>query len=149
MSVAGVSPGSGVTPRAVQPVAIYDPTTGAPIAAGVNTDGSQDIAGVDGTSRASATNPLPSRTYGSASFATGQVAIGTTATQIVPARTGRVAVTVILNGAADVFLGVAGVTTANGVLLLGVKGSSVTIPTQAAVFGVSGSTQPVSFVETF
>lgn len=105
--------------------------------------------GANGTAPASASNPAPTRDYGSASFATGQVAVTTSATQIVPARSGRLAVTIILNGAADVFLGVAGVTTATGVLLLGVKGSSITIPTQAAVFGISASTQPVSFVETF
>lgn len=112
-------------------------------------DGSTRLAGADGTSVATASNPAPTRDYGSASIATSQVAVGTTATQIVAARAGRLAVTVTMLGAGDLFLGTASVTTANGTLLLGTKGSSVTLPTQAAVFGIGAAGQSVSVLETF
>lgn len=124
--------------------------SGSPVSApAVNTDGSTDTAGVDGTSRASASNPFPSRSYGSASIATSQVSVGTSATQIVPAGSGRLAVTITMVGAGDVFVGATGVTVANGSLLLGTKGSSITIPTQGAVFGIGAVAQTVSVLETF
>lgn len=53
MSVAGVSPGSeeAEAPRAVQPVAAYDPTTGDPVASGaaIAAIGSPDDAAWSGT----------------------------------------------------------------------------------------------------
>lgn len=113
------------------------------------TDGSVRQAGVNGTGIATAVNPVATRDYGSASIATSQVAVGTTATQIVAARSGRLAVTITMLGAGDLFLGVSGVTVANGTLLLGTKGSSVTLPTQAAVFGIGAAGQSVSVLETF
>lgn len=61
MSVVGVSPGSpeSVSPRAVQPVAIYNPSTGAPnTLQTVNADGSTNVGGSNGTARATAANPL-------------------------------------------------------------------------------------------
>lgn len=112
-------------------------------------DGSTRQAGANGTSVATPSNPVPAATYGAATFATNQIAVGTSATQIVAARAGRMAVTITMLGAGDLFLGVAGVTVANGTLLLGTKGSSVTIPTQAAVFGIGAVGQSVSFIETF
>lgn len=112
-------------------------------------DGSARNAGVNGTSVATAGNPLPTATYGAASLATSQVTVGTSATQIVAARSGRMAVTITMVGAGDVFVGVTGVTVANGALLLGTKGSSITIPTQAAVFGIGAVAQAVSVLETF
>ena len=115
----------------------------------VNADGSTEIAGANGTSVATASNPVPTRDHGSASIATSQVSVGTSATQIVPARSGRLAVTITMVGAGDVFLGATGVTVANGSLLLGTKGSSVTIPTQGAVFGIGAVAQTVSVLETF
>jgi voltage-gated potassium channel Kch len=59
------------------------------------------------------------------------------------------AVTITMVGAGDVFVGVTGVTVANGALLLGTKGSSITIPTQGAVFGIGAVAQAVSVLETF
>lgn len=112
-------------------------------------DGSARNAGLNGTSVATAANPLPTATYGAASLATNQVTVGTSATQIVAARSGRMAVTITMVGAGDVFVGVSGVTTATGALLLGTKGSSITIPTQAAVFGIGAVAQAVSVLETF
>lgn len=133
-----------------QSVVVVSGTTGLPTTPSVgNADGSQDIGGVNGTSVATAANPVPTRDYGSATIATSQVNVGTASTQIVPARSGRLAVTITMVGAGDIFVGVTGVTAANGALLLGVKGSSITIPTQAAVFGIGAVAQQVSVLETF
>lgn len=115
----------------------------------VTADGSTKTVGANGTSAATASNPAPTRDYGSASIATSQVSVGTSSTQIVAARSGRLAVTITMLGAGDLYLGVAGVTVANGTLLLGTKGSSVTLPTQAAVFGIGAAGQSVSVLETF
>lgn len=115
----------------------------------VTADGSTKTVGANGTSAATASNPAPTRDYGSASIATSQVAVGTSATQIVAARSGRLAVTVTMLGAGDIFLGASGVTVSNGTLLLGNKGSSVTVPTQAALFGIGAAGQSVSVLETF
>jgi hypothetical protein len=95
------------------------------------------------------TNGAFSVSKGSSNLATNQVSVGTSATQIVPARAGRGAVTITNLGTNDVWLGVSGVTVGNGHLLLGAKGSSVTIPTNAAVFGIAGVAQSVSFLETY
>lgn len=114
-------------------------------------DGSARNAGLNGTSVATAANPLPTATYGAASLATSQVTVGTSATQIVAARSGRMAVTITMVGAGDIFVGpnTPTVTVANGALLLGVKGSSITVPTQAAIFGIGAVAQAVSVLETF
>lgn len=110
------------------------------------------LVNADGTPRAgnSSTNPSYSRSAGSPTIATNQVTVAATATQIVPARTGRGAVTIVNSGATDIFLGVSGVSVTTGVLLSGVKGASMTIPTSAAVFGIAATgTQVVSFLETY
>lgn len=84
------------------------------------------------------------------SLATAQATVGTSATQIVAARGSRVAVTIVNSGTTDVFVGAAGVTATTGILLPGTKGASITIPTNAAIFGVVGTgTQVVSALETF
>ncbi len=105
--------------------------------------------GADGTGAATASNPEPVRSYGAANIATSQVSVDASATQIVPARSGRVAVTITMVGAADVWVGASGVTVSTGALLLGTKGSSITIPTQSAVFGIAGTAQTVSVLETY
>lgn len=129
---------------------MVNPTTGADVVPATSaTDGSTRNTGVNGTSTATAANPVPTATYGAASLATSQVTVGTSATQIVAARSGRMAVTITMVGAGDVFVGAAGVTVANGALLLGTKGSSITIPTQGAVFGIGAVAQAVSILETF
>lgn len=86
---------------------------------------------------------------GSASFATAQVTVGTTNTQIAAARTGRRAITIENLGTGAFYVGVTGVTVANGYLVPGVLGATVTIPTQAAVFGIAAAAQAVSVLETF
>lgn len=129
---------------------MVNPTTNADVVPATSaTDGSTRNTGVNGTSTATAANPVPTATYGAASLATNQVTVGTSATQIVPARAGRMAVTITMVGAGDIFVGGPAVTVANGALLLGTKGSSITIPTQAAVSGIGAVAQAVSVLETF
>lgn len=89
------------------------------------------------------------RGVGSPSMATGQVAVGTSATQVVPARAGRVAVTITATSAVVFYVGASGVTVANGAYAGGATGASITIPTQAAVFAIGASALTVSYLETF
>jgi hypothetical protein len=98
-------------------------------------------------------NVTAAQSVGSGSIATAQATVASTATQIVAARagavgTGRIAVTIFNNGSATVYLGVSGVTTATGMVLL--PGAAMTVSTTAAVYGIVSSTsQPVSALETF
>lgn len=81
---------------------------------------------------------------------TSQVTVGTGATQIATATPTRRAITLVQLGTVDTFIGAAGVATTTGVLLAGVKGTTLTIETTGAVFGIVGAgTQAVSVVETF
>lgn len=85
-----------------------------------------------------------------AGLASGQVTAGTTATQIVAKRDGRLSVKITNLGTVDAFCGPSGVTTTTGDLLVGTKGAAVTIPTTGAVFCVVGTgTQALSFMEVF
>lgn len=87
---------------------------------------------------------------GSGSIATAQVSVATTSTQIVAARAGRGSVKITNLGTTDVYIGVTGVSTTTGDLLPGTKGASITVPTNAAVFGIaSGAAQSVSVLEVF
>lgn len=127
----------------VTPAGVYIPP---PLAAA---DGSVNNTGANGTSAASPANPLATRDYGSASLATSQPTVGTTNTQIVAARSGRTAVTIQNLGTGAFYVGITGVTVANGYLVPGVVGATVTIPTQAAVFGIAAVAQQVAVLETF
>lgn len=89
------------------------------------------------------------RSIGSPSLATGQVAVTTSATQVVPARAGRLAVTITATSAVVFYVGGSGVTTATGAYAGGAAGASITVPTQAAVFAVGASALTVSYMETF
>lgn len=143
-------PGTYNAGQAAQRFVQVNPTTLADVVPATSaTDGSTRNTGANGTSVATAANPLPTATYGAASLATSQVTVGTSATQIVAARAGRMAVTITMLGAGDIFVGGAAVTVANGALLLGTKGSSITIPTQGAVSGIGAVAQAVSVLETF
>lgn len=92
---------------------------------------------------------------GAAAFATAQVSVGVAATLIAAARTGptgtgRIAITIENIGTTDVFIGNANVTIATGMLLPGIKGGNLTIPTTAAVYGiVAVAAQTVTVLESF
>lgn len=150
MSVAGKSVGDNTPVQAYQPVRLVDAAGNGVAAAVPNADGSLDIAGVNGTGAASATNPVPSRNYGFSSVATNQVSVALTSTQIAAARSSRGAITIVNHGTNPVYIGTGTVTAANGLLLPGVVGASVTIPTSAQIAGIAtGGAQTVSYLETF
>jgi hypothetical protein len=102
---------------------------------------------VDQTTRGTtnAVVPLSAQTIASA-----QVSVGTTATSISAARTGRRSITIINEGTTVVRLGASGVTTSTGAYLAGVAGASITLETEAAVYGIVGSgTAAVSVIENY
>ena len=105
-------------------------------------------AGTNALGSVTVNNPV-----GAAGLATAQASIGTTAAQIVAARTGavgtgRVTVTIFNTGSTTVFVGASGVTTASGAQIQ--PGASRTINTTAAIFGIVASgTGAVDAMETY
>lgn len=86
---------------------------------------------------------------GSGGLATAQAAVTTTASQIVAARAGRGSVKITNLGTTDIYLGATGVSTTTGDLLVGTKGASITIPTNAAIFAIGAAAGSVSILEVF
>lgn len=83
-------------------------------------------------------------------IATSQVSVAATATLIAALRSGRRSITVEQLGTTAVYLGGSGVTTANGVLLAGTVGSSVTMNFTGALYGITASgTQTVAEFEIY
>lgn len=83
-------------------------------------------------------------------LATAQVSVGTTATLLAAARVGRGSIMLTNLGTVDTWIGGSGVTTTTGVLLVGTKGATLTIPTSAAVYGiVATGTNSISVSEVF
>lgn len=82
-------------------------------------------------------------------FATAQVSVGTTATLIIAAADGIDSVTIENMATTDVYIGKAGVTTANGFLLPGTKGASITLSATTDIYGiVAAGTQNVCTLRT-
>lgn len=122
----------------------FTATSPVSLAAGSNIAGKF---GIDQTTRGTtnAVVPLSAQT-----LATAQVSVTTSATQIAASRAGRRSITIINEGTTVVRLGVSGVTTGTGAYLAGVAGASVTLETEAAVYGIVGSgTQTVSCIENY
>ena len=87
---------------------------------------------------------------GGTGILTNQVSVAATATQVAPARPGRIAVFFFYKGTTEFYIGNSGVTATTGALLPGVLGASLTLPTSAAVSGITASgSQTVSYIETF
>lgn len=88
---------------------------------------------------------------GAANGAVGQITVAATTTVVVAARATRRAVIVTqMATGTDVFLAIGTAATTGGDLLPGVKGASITIPTNAAVNGiVATGTANVSFAEIY
>jgi hypothetical protein len=84
---------------------------------------------------------------GGVGISTGQVAVGTTATQVVPARAGRQKVTITPTTSTVFYVGAAGITTGTGMYVA--AGGAVTLDTAAAVFAVGASAFTASYVELF
>jgi hypothetical protein len=83
-------------------------------------------------------------------LATTQVSVSSTATQVLPARVGRQAAVIENTAATAVYCGGPSVTTTTGMLLPGVVGSSLSIPTGAAIYCVTATgTNTVSAMETY
>jgi len=83
-------------------------------------------------------------------FAVNAVTMTGGAIQIVPARGDRKRVTLVMGGTpADTFLGPPGVSSANGILLAGVKGQTLFFETTAAIFGNGTAAAIVSYLEEF
>jgi len=84
------------------------------------------------------------------SLATNQVSIASAAaTVIVNVNTNRTEGVLIVNHSSEnVYLGSSAVTSGTGILLRGVAGTAVTLPTTSAVYGIVSSTgQTVSYIE--
>lgn len=106
----------------------------------------------DGTGKAatvSAAAPLPVGDRGTGSVATGQVAVGTTATLVAPARPGRRRVMVSVGAANACAFGNAGVTATTGFALAAAAGASVTLDFAGALYGACSASTTVSFIEQF
>jgi len=91
---------------------------------------------------------------GAGTLGYGQVTVlSTTATTIVAARPTRTSLTLSIAGtsSASLYLGDASVLSTTGLLVLGIQGASVPIPTTAAVVGVTdgSANQIVSYLETY
>lgn len=82
---------------------------------------------------------------GSATFTTGQVSVGTSATLVRAADTGRTSITVNVGAANSCAFGNSGVTLTTGYLLPAVAGSTDTTATSAALYGVCSATTTVSY----
>ena len=82
-------------------------------------------------------------------FNTNQVSVGATATLIVAQNTGRHAVLIVNLGTTAIYVGPNdGVTAANGMILPGVVGAALSIPSASAIWGISsGSSQSVAFLD--
>jgi hypothetical protein len=82
-------------------------------------------------------------------FKTAQVSVGTAATLLLPSQDGRDEVMIQNRSTTDVALGDANVTTANGFILPGVVGATVTIPATTALYGrVAAGTANVCILST-
>lgn len=98
------------------------------------------------------TSASPQPPLGAPNIATGIVTVAATVggTLIAAARATRTDITIVNEGTTDVRLGVSGVTTGTGLLLVGIKGAALTLSSRAAVYGIVGvGTQNVSFEENY
>lgn len=82
---------------------------------------------------------------GSATLATGQISVGTTATLVRGADTGRTSITVIIGAANACAFGNSGVTLTTGYALPATVGVTDTTATSAALYGVCSATTTVSY----
>lgn len=82
-------------------------------------------------------------------LATGQVSVGTTATLVAAARTGRQKITVSVGAANTCAFGNSGVTLTTGFPLQPTAGASLTLDTAAATYAVCSATTTISYVEPY
>lgn len=107
------------------------------------------LRGEDGSAVVSPANALPVRDYGTDDMATGQVTVTTTAAVAYGGNVKAKEVTFVNLGTTDVYLGKSNVSTTIGQLLVGVKGTQITIKTRSPIYAIVGTgTQAVSFLAT-
>jgi hypothetical protein len=81
-------------------------------------------------------------------FNTGQVSVGSSATEIIASNSSRISVVVVNNGTTNIFLGGSGVTATTGQMLVGIAGYPMRIRSSAAVYGITSTgSQTVSYLE--
>lgn len=81
------------------------------------------------------------------SIVTAQQAVGTLAVLLAAANATFLWTTVTQLGTVDVYIGgTNAVTTSTGTLLVGIRGASITIPTDGAIYGISASSSSVSTI---
>ena len=78
-----------------------------------------------------------------------QITIGVAPTLIVEGNSMRRGLVLVQEGSTDIRIGDVNVTTGTGLLLLGTKGSALSLPTSAAVYGIAASPVGLSFMELF
>lgn len=88
---------------------------------------------------------------GAANLANGQITVDTTSggVQIANTRATRRSITIVNLGTVDVYVGAGTVSTANGLLLVGVKGASITLYVTGQVKAICAISQAVSYVEEY
>lgn len=88
---------------------------------------------------------------GADNFGTNQVALSIAATLISAARVGRQSITVVNLSAIDIYIGNSNtVTTSTGQLLLGIRGTAMTLNIVGAVYGIAATGTPsVSYEEEY
>lgn len=87
---------------------------------------------------------------GTEGIATGQVSVADEATLIVAARSGRGRVHITTTDATVLYIGGAGVTIATGLYVAAAAGASVTLETEAAIYGVvAAGALTVSYLEEY
>jgi hypothetical protein len=157
MSVVGVSPGSpeAAAPRSLQPVAVYNSATGVPaVPPSAAADGSQPVSGVNGTSRATAANPLPVNAPGSggasAIYSDQQVVTASAVALTTQALSNGITIRAKETNTGPVFIGGASVTatndgTGNGFALLPGASQSYPISTTAGIY-VIGTANDIVYV---
>lgn len=93
---------------------------------------------------------ITTSSVGTSNFSTGQVALASTATQIVSSRSTRRSITIVNLSTTDMYIGGSGVTTSTGQLLLGTKGAAITMEVVGAIYGIVATGTPsVSFEEEY
>lgn len=87
----------------------------------------------------------------SGAIATGQITMTGAAVLVVTGRSDRKRLVLIMGGTvADTFIGPGStVTVGNGALLSGVKGQSIVLETQAAVYAIGTAAAVISYIEEF
>ena len=95
----------------------------------------------------STSNPSVTSEKSPGNIATGQVAVTTSATLVVPARTARKSVTLTPTSSVVYNIGTSGVTTSTGVYVP--AGASITLSTTAEIYAVAPVGFTLSYVETF